>query len=79
MIDETLFEAEEKMDKAVSVCKDELGTIRTGRATPAMFAKIVADFYGLAERMADVAKALTSVICRRAINCCISGVSIIAA
>ncbi len=46
MIDETLFEAEEKMDKAVAVTKDELGTIRTGRATPAMFAKIVADFYG---------------------------------
>ena len=46
MIEETLFEAEEKMDKAVSVCKEELGTIRTGRATPAMFAKVVADFYG---------------------------------
>ena len=46
MIDETLLEAEEKMEKAVSVCKEELGTIRTGRATPAMFAKIVADFYG---------------------------------
>jgi len=46
VIDETLFEAEEKMDKAVAVTKDELGTIRTGRATPAMFAKIVADFYG---------------------------------
>ena len=46
MIDETLLDAEEKMEKAVSVCKEELGTIRTGRATPAMFAKIVADFYG---------------------------------
>ena len=46
MIEETLFEAEEKMDKAVGVCREELGTIRTGRATPAMFAKIVADFYG---------------------------------
>jgi ribosome recycling factor len=46
LIEETLFEAEEKMDKAVSVCKEELGTIRTGRATPAMFAKVVADFYG---------------------------------
>ncbi len=46
MIDDTLFEAEEKMEKAVSVTKEELGTIRTGRATPAMFAKVVADFYG---------------------------------
>lgn len=46
MIDDTLLEAEEKMEKAVSFCKEELGTIRTGRATPAMFSKIVADFYG---------------------------------
>jgi ribosome recycling factor len=46
MIDETLFEAEEKMDKAVSVLRDDLATIRTGRATPAMFAKIVVDYYG---------------------------------
>jgi ribosome recycling factor len=46
VIDDTLLEAEEKMDKAVSVCREELGTIRTGRATPAMFAKIVVDFYG---------------------------------
>jgi ribosome recycling factor len=46
MIDETLFEAEEKMDKAVSVLRDDLATIRTGRATPQMFAKIVVDYYG---------------------------------
>jgi ribosome recycling factor len=46
VIDETLFEAEEKMDKAVGVLRDDLNTIRTGRATPQMFAKIVADYYG---------------------------------
>jgi ribosome recycling factor len=34
------------MEKAVTVCREELGTVRTGRATPAMFAKIVVDFYG---------------------------------
>jgi ribosome recycling factor len=38
MIDDTLFEAEEKMEKAVTVARDDFGTIRTGRATPAMFA-----------------------------------------
>ena len=46
MIDETMFEAEEKMEKAVSVFHDDLGTIRTGRATPTMFSKIVVDYYG---------------------------------
>ncbi|MDQ3308217.1 MAG: ribosome recycling factor [Actinomycetota bacterium] len=46
MIDETLLDAEEKMDKAVSVAKEDFGSIRTGRATPAMFNKIVVDYYG---------------------------------
>ncbi|NUS43448.1 MAG: ribosome recycling factor [Mycobacteriaceae bacterium] len=46
MIDEALFDAEEKMEKAVSVSKDDLSTIRTGRANPAMFNRIVIDYYG---------------------------------
>jgi ribosome recycling factor len=46
MIDETLFDAEEKMEKAVSVGRDDLSTIRTGRANPSMFSRIVIDYYG---------------------------------
>ena len=46
MIDDTLFEAEEKMEKAVVVAKEEFGTIRTGRAHPSMFGKITAEYYG---------------------------------
>ncbi len=46
MIDETLFEAEEKMEKAVSVARDDMTSIRTGRATPSMFNKILVDYYG---------------------------------
>ncbi|MDQ1615118.1 MAG: ribosome recycling factor [Actinomycetota bacterium] len=46
MIDETLFEAEEKMEKAVSVARDDFSSIRTGRANPSMFAKILVDYYG---------------------------------
>ena len=46
MIDQTLLEAEEKMEKAVSVAKGDFAVIRTGRANTAMFAKIVADYYG---------------------------------
>jgi ribosome recycling factor len=46
VIDETLFDAEEKMEKAVSVAKDELASVRTGRATPNMFSRIVVDYYG---------------------------------
>ncbi len=46
MIEETLFEAEEKMERAVEFAREELATIRTGRATPAMFARILVDYYG---------------------------------
>jgi ribosome recycling factor len=34
------------MDRAVEVAKDDFATIRTGRAHPAMFAKLTADYYG---------------------------------
>ena len=46
MIDDTLLEAEEKMEKAVEVAKDNLSGIRTGRAHPGMFNKVVVDYYG---------------------------------
>jgi ribosome recycling factor len=46
VIDETLFEAEEKMEKAVSVAKEDLASVRTGRATPSMFARITVEYYG---------------------------------
>ena len=34
------------MEKAVGVAKEDFATIRTGRATPAMFNKITVDYYG---------------------------------
>jgi ribosome recycling factor len=46
MIDDTLLEAEEKMEKAVVVAKDDFASIRTGRAHPSMFNKITAEYYG---------------------------------
>jgi ribosome recycling factor len=46
MIAETLREAEQKMSKAIVVAKDDFSSIRTGRANPAMFNKILADYYG---------------------------------
>ena len=46
MIEETLKDADQKMSKAVEVAKDDFATIRTGRAHPAMFSKLTADYYG---------------------------------
>ncbi|PFG33544.1 ribosome recycling factor [Sanguibacter antarcticus] len=46
MIDETLLEAEDKMDKAIQVAKEDFATIRTGRANASMFSRIVVEYYG---------------------------------
>jgi ribosome recycling factor len=46
VIDDTLLEAEEKMERAIEHAKEDFATVRTGRATPAMFAKIMVDYYG---------------------------------
>ncbi|HEY3262048.1 MAG TPA: ribosome recycling factor [Pseudonocardiaceae bacterium] len=55
MIEETLFEAEEKMEKAVSVAKEDLATVRTGRANPAMFSHLSIDYYGTQTPLNQVA------------------------
>jgi ribosome recycling factor len=46
VIDEALFDAEEKMERAVSVAKDDLASVRTGRATPNMFSRVAVEYYG---------------------------------
>jgi ribosome recycling factor len=46
VIDETLLEAEDKMEKAIGVAKEDFAGIRTGRATAKMFDKITAEYYG---------------------------------
>lgn len=45
-IDEILLDAEDKMDKAIAVAREDFSTIRTGRATTAMFSKVTVDYYG---------------------------------
>ena len=47
MIDEILLECEEHMSTTVDRTREELTTIRTGRANPAMFNGVVADYYGV--------------------------------
>jgi ribosome recycling factor len=46
MISDILAEASEKMDKAIEATRDDFATVRTGRANPAMFQKIMIDYYG---------------------------------
>ncbi len=46
MINSILTEADGKMDKSVESTREEFAAIRAGRATPAMFSKILVDYYG---------------------------------
>jgi ribosome recycling factor len=46
VIHDILNEADGKMDKSVEATREEFATIRAGRATPAMFNKIMVDYYG---------------------------------
>jgi ribosome recycling factor len=44
--EEILFDAEERMEKAVNVLRDELRGLRTGRATPALVDGLRVEYYG---------------------------------
>ena len=46
VIDETLSEAMEKMDKAVQHTQSQFSTVRTGRATPSLVERITIEYYG---------------------------------
>ena len=46
MISDVLAEATEKMDKAVEVARDDFGTVSAGRANPALFQRVLVDYYG---------------------------------
>lgn len=45
-VESVLADASDKMDKAMGVLREDLGGIRTGRATPALLSRITVDYYG---------------------------------
>lgn len=53
--DEILMDAEERMEKAVGVYRDELRGLRTGRASPAMVENLRVEYYGSPTPLKQVA------------------------
>ena len=51
----SLAECNTKMNKAIDVAKEDFSTIRTGRAHPAMFAKLMVDYYGTGTPLSQLA------------------------
>ena len=55
MIADVLSEASTRMNKAVEVAKDDFATVRTGRANPQLFQKIMVSYYGTPTPLAQLA------------------------
>lgn len=55
MIADVLAEAGSRMDRAVEAAKDDFATVRTGRANPQLFQKILVDYYGTPTPLAQLA------------------------
>lgn len=54
-MDKVIAQAEEKMKKSLKSLQDDFNTLRTGRASPALFDKIRVDYYGQKTPLSQVA------------------------
>ena len=55
MIADVLSDATARMHKAVEVAKEDFATVRTGRANPQLFQKIMVSYYGTPTPLAQLA------------------------
>ncbi|MFE1644935.1 ribosome recycling factor [Microbacterium sp. P01] len=55
MIADVLADAGTRMDRAVEAAKEDFATVRTGRANPQLFQKILVDYYGTPTPLAQLA------------------------
>ena len=55
VIADVLADAGSRMDRAVEGAKDDFATVRTGRANPQLFQKIMVDYYGTPTPLAQLA------------------------
>ncbi|PTW90519.1 ribosome recycling factor [Microbacteriaceae bacterium MWH-Ta3] len=54
MISDILAETADKMSKSVDALKEDFATVRTGRANPALFQKIMVEYYGTPTPLAQL-------------------------
>ncbi|MDW5596705.1 ribosome recycling factor [Conexibacter stalactiti] len=55
MIEELLQDARERMGKAVESTRHEFGSVRTGRATPALLDRVMVEYYGASTPLKQLA------------------------
>ena len=56
IIDELLDDAKERMKKSVDATRNELATVRTGRASPHLLDRIIVDYYGAESPLQQLAQ-----------------------
>lgn len=54
-INDVLSDAKDKMDLALEVAKDDFSTVTAGRANPALFQKVLVEYYGTPTPLAQLA------------------------
>src|SRR6201994_1275791 len=60
LIDELLEDAKGRMDKSVESSRNELATVRTGRASPHLLDRITVDYYGTPTALKQLANVTTA-------------------
>jgi ribosome recycling factor len=55
VIADVLADAGARMDRAVEAAKEDFATVRTGRANPQLFQKVLVDYYGSPTPLAQLA------------------------
>jgi len=55
VIADVLSDASQRMTKTVEAAKDDFGTVRTGRANPQLFQKVLVEYYGSPTPLAQLA------------------------
>jgi len=58
-LDDILLDAEDKMDKSTEFLQQELGGLRTGKASPALVENIMVDYCGSHTRLREIANLST--------------------
>lgn len=59
-MDELLADARERMNKTVDATQGELGTLRTGRASPSLLDRVIVDYYGAETPLNQLANVATT-------------------
>ncbi len=58
-VDDIMLDAEDKMDKSTEYLQQELGGLRTGKASPALVENVMVDYYGSHTRLREIANLST--------------------